>query len=183
MVWCNIPIPAIDQYPFLEFPFRYAFHSGIPSFIRFFTLINVYSLPIYTHEKLNECNDMAKAVKEKNLRKRHFTYESVSNAFDKETADRVFPQVKNKPVKAVDEYLLGAIRYLIDTNGYTTQKTVEIYYAENGKYFDEMKYIKQLPAILQRLDLKKIKASKHLKEKYNILSAGYPHLLIKQGDV
>lgn len=126
---------------------------------------------------------MAKAVKEKNLRKRHFTYESVSNAFDKETADRVFPQVKNKPVKAVDEYLLGAIRYLIDTNGYTTQKTVEIYYAENGKYFDEMKYIKQLPAILQRLDLKKIKASKHLKEKYNILSAGYPHLLIKQGDV
>jgi len=45
-----------------------------------------------------------------------------------------------------------------------------------------MKYVKQLPAIMQRLDLKKIKATKELKEKYNILSAGYPNLLIKQGD-
>lgn len=145
--------------------------------------INVYSLPAYTHEKLNECNEMAKAVKEKNLRKRHFTYESVMNAFDRETADRVFPQVKNKPVKAVDEYLLNAIRFLIDTNGYATQKTVENYYVEKGKYFDEMKYIKQIPAIIQRLDLKKIKSSKYLKEKYNIVSSGYPNLLVKQGDV
>ena len=39
MVWCSIPLLAIAQYPFLVFPFRYAFHSGIPSFIRFFTLV------------------------------------------------------------------------------------------------------------------------------------------------
>ena len=144
--------------------------------------INVYSLPAYTHDKLNECNDMAKAVKEKNLRKRHFTYESVANAFNKETADRVFPQVKNKPVKSVDEYLLNTIQHLLNKYGYFTQMTVKSYYIDNDRYFDEMKYIKQLPAIMQRLDLKKVKATKELKEKYNILSAGYPNLLIKQGD-
>lgn len=144
--------------------------------------INVYSLPAYTHEKLNECNDMAKAVKEKNLRKRHFTYESVANAFDKETADRVFPQIKNKPVKSVDEYLLHTIQHLLNKYGYFTQMTVKSYYVDNDRYFDEMKYVKQLPAIMQRLDLKKIKATKELKEKYNILSAGYPNLLVKQGD-
>ena len=60
--------------------------------------------------------------------------------------------------------------------------TVKSYYIDNDRYFDEMKYIKQLPAIMQRLDLKKVKATKELKEKYNILSAGYPNLLIKQGD-
>lgn len=144
--------------------------------------INVYSLPAYTHDKLNECNDMAKAVKEKNLRKRHFTYESVSNAFGKETADRVFPQVKNKPVKSVDEYLLTTVQHLLNKYGYFTQNTVKTYYADNDRYFDEMKYVKQLPAIMQSLDLKKIKATKELKDKYNILSAGYPNLIVKQGD-
>ena len=125
---------------------------------------------------------MSKAVKEKNLRKRHFTYESVSNAFGKETADRVFPQVKNKPVKSVDEYLLTTIQHLLNKYWYFTQNTVKTYYADNDRYFDEMKYVKQLPAIMQSLDLKKIKATKELKDKYNILSAGYPNLIVKQGD-
>lgn len=143
--------------------------------------INVYSLPAYTHDKLNECNEMAKAVKQKNLRKRHFTYESVANAFDKETADRVFPQVKNKPVKEVDEYLLQSIQHLLDNHEYFTQKTVKAYYVDNDRYFDEMKYVKQLPAIMQKLDLEKVKATKEMKDKYNILSAGYPNLFVKQG--
>jgi len=145
--------------------------------------INVYSLPSYTYDMLTECNAMAKQVKEKNLRKKHFTYESVANAFGVETANRVFPQVKNKEVKEVDAFLLETIQHLLDRDGYFTQSTVFDQYRERKKFFKENLYIKQIPAITQMLDLERVKASKKLKEKYNILIAGYPYLFIKkQGD-
>ena len=144
--------------------------------------INVYALSEYTYEKLNECNEMAKKVKEKNLRKRDFTYESVKNAFDVETANRVFPQIKNKAVKDVDAFLVAAIQHLLDEEGYFTQNTVYDYYRRNKKYFMENQYIKQLPAIMQMLNLQKIKASKALKAKYGIDSTGYPNIFVKQGD-
>ena len=142
--------------------------------------INVYALSEYTYEKLNECNEMAKKVKEKNLRKRDFTYESVKNAFDVETANRVFPQIKNKAVKDVDTFLVAAIQHLLEENGYFTQNTVYDYYRRNDKYFKENQYIKQLPAIMQQLNLEKVKASKKIKEQYGILSAGFPYLFRKK---
>ena len=142
--------------------------------------VNVYSIPQYNYDKLTECNEMAKQVKEKNLRKKHFTYESVANAFGADTADRVFPQVKGKRVKDIDEYLLYAITTLLETDGYFTENTVRNFYRENEKYFKENTFIKQIPAIMQKLELKKIKASKIIKEKYNILTSGYPFLYIKK---
>lgn len=144
--------------------------------------VNVYSIPQYNYDKLTECNEMAKQVKEKNLRKKHFTYESVANAFGTDTADRVFPQVKGKRVKDIDEYLLYAITKLLETNGYFTENTVRNFYSENNKYFKENTFIKQMPAIIQELELKKIKASKIIKEKYNILTSGYPFLYVKKGN-
>ncbi len=123
---------------------------------------------------------MAKMVKEKNLRKKNFTYESVANAFGTEIANKVFPQFKNKPVKSIDNYLLHAIEYLLKKDSYFTQNTVYQYYVDNGRFFKESVYIKQLPAIIQLLDLQKIKASKKIKEKYNILVAGFPYLYVKR---
>ena len=54
------------------------------------------------------------------------------------------------------------------------------FYRENNKYFKENTFIKQLPAIIRDLGLKKVKASKFIKEKYNILSSGYPYLYVKK---
>ena len=39
MVFVSVPLPAIAQYPFREFPFLQACHFGIPNFTRFFTLV------------------------------------------------------------------------------------------------------------------------------------------------
>ena len=142
--------------------------------------VNVYSIPQYNYDKLTECNEMAKQVKEKNLRKKHFTYESVANAFGTDTADRVFPQVKGKRVRDIDEYLLYVITTLLEEYGYFTENSVREFYRENDKYFKENTFIKQLPAIIQNLGLKKVKASKLIKEKYNILSSGYPYLYVKK---
>ena len=87
--------------------------------------VNVYSIPQYNYDKLSGCNEMAKQVKEKNLRKKHFTYESVANAFGTDTADKVFPQVKGKRVRDIDEYLLYAIEILLEKYGYYVMQTVE----------------------------------------------------------
>ncbi len=142
--------------------------------------ITVFSIPSYTYNQLTECEGVAKQVKEKGLRKTHFSYEAVANAFDKITADRVFPQIKGKSVRDIDNFLLQAINILLEQDGYFTLNTVRGFYSDNGVYFSEKTYIRQLPAIMQQLDLEKIKASKKIKEEYRILSAGFPYLFRKK---
>ena len=144
--------------------------------------ITVFSIPYYSHTVLNECEDVARQIKEKGLRKAHFSYETVANAFGKETADRVFPQVKGKSVKSIDAFLLQTINILLERDGYFTLSTVKGFYSDNGVFFKEKTYIRQLPAIMQQLNLEKIKASKKIKEQYGMLTAGYPFIFVKQGD-
>ena len=145
--------------------------------------ITIFSIPYYSHTVLNECEDVARQIKEKGLRKAHFSYETVANAFGKETADRVFPQIKGKSVKEIDNFLVRAMERLIEKDGYFTLNTLKSYYADNGVFFKEKTYIRQLPAIMQQLNLEKIKASKKIKEQYGILSAGFPYLFRKNPDI
>lgn len=142
--------------------------------------ITIFSIPYYSHTVLNECEDVARQIKAKGLRKAHFSYETVANAFGKETADRVFPQIKGKSVKEIDTFLVRAMENLIEKDGYFTLNTLKSYYADNGVFFKEKTYIRQLPAIMQQLNLEKVKASKKIKEEYGILSAGFPYLFRKK---
>ena len=144
--------------------------------------ITVFSIPSYTYNVLTECEGVAKQVKEKGLRKTHFSYEAVANAFDKQTADRVFPQIKGKSVMGIDNFLLQTINILLEKDGYFTLNTVKNFYSDNGVFFKEKMYIRQIPAIIQKLQLEKVKASKKIKEEYKILSAGYPYIFIKKGN-
>jgi len=142
--------------------------------------ITVFSIPSYTYNVLTECEDVAKQVKEKGLRKTHFSYEAVANAFDKKTADRVFPQIKGKSVKSIDNFLLQTINILLEKDGYFTLNTVKSFYSDNDVFFREKTYIRQIPAIMQQLNLERVKASKRIKEQYGILSAGFPYIFIKK---
>ena len=144
--------------------------------------ITVFSIPSYTYNVLTECEGVAKQVTEKGLRKTHFSYEAVANAFDKQTADRVFPQIKGKSVMGIDNFLLQTINILLEKDGYFTLNTVKNFYSDNGVFFKEKMYIRQIPAIIQKLQLEKVKASKKIKEEYKILSAGYPYIFIKKGN-
>ena len=144
--------------------------------------ITVFSIPSYTYKVLTECEGVAKQVKEKGLRKTHFSYEAVANAFDKQTADRVFPQIKGKSVKSIDNFLLQTVNILLEKDGYFTLNTVKGFYSDNDVFFREKTYIRQIPAIMQMLNLEKVKASKKIKEDYKILSAGYPYIFIKKGN-
>ena len=80
--------------------------------------INIFSLPEYNYNTLTECDEMAKQVKEKGIRKTHFSYESVVNAFGSDTADRIFPQIKGKKVKELDGFLITAVEFLLEKDGY-----------------------------------------------------------------
>jgi len=144
--------------------------------------ITVFSIPSYTYKVLTECEGVAKQVKEKGLRKTHFSYESVANAFDKATADRVFPQIKGKSVRSIDNFLLQTLNILLEKDGYFTLNTVKDFYSDNEVFFSEKTYVRQIPAIMQQLNLEKVKASKKIKEEYKILSVGYPYIFIKKGE-
>jgi len=144
--------------------------------------INLYSIPIYNQLTLNRSNEIAKTIKEKNIRKKSFSYETVANAFGKEKANEIFPQAKNTYVKPIDTRLLEAIEQSLDNFDYFTMQTVQLYYKCIGWKFSEKKYIRQLPKIIDMLNLEKIKSTKELKEKYDISSTGYPYIYIKRQD-
>ena len=143
--------------------------------------INIFSLPEYNYNTLTECDEMAKQVKEKGIRKTHFSYESVVNAFGSDTADRIFPQIKGKKVKELDGFLITAVEFLLEKDGYFSQGTIKAFYSDNEIFFKEKTFIRQLPQIMEKYNLQKVKTSKKLKNDYNILSSGFPYIYIKQG--
>ena len=95
--------------------------------------INVYSLPIYDLQQLRHSDNIAKIVKEKNIRKTDFTYDTVYNAFGKEVADSVFPQVKGKRTHEPDEFLISQIECLLNTDKYFTVNTLKELYKVTSK--------------------------------------------------
>ena len=74
------------------------------------------------------------------------------------------------------------MEFLLENDGYFTLNTIKSFYKDNEIFFREKTYIRQLPAIMQQLNLEKVKATKKIKEEYNILSAGYPYIFIKKGN-
>ena len=144
--------------------------------------INVYSLPIYDLQQLRHSDNIAKIVKEKNIRKTDFTYDTVYNAFGKEVADSVFPQVKGKRTHEPDEFLISQIECLLNTDKYFTVNTLKEFYKENNMKFNETIFVHQLPLIMERLNLKRLQSNKEIKIKYGIGGKGFPVLYIKKGD-
>lgn len=144
--------------------------------------INVYSLPIYDLQQLRHSDDIAKIVKEKNIRKTDFTYDTVYNAFGQEVADSVFPQVKGKRTHEPDEFLISNIEHLLDDKGYFTLKTLKEHYKENRWRFSETIFVHQLPLIMERLNLKRLQTNNAIKKQYGIDGKGFPTLYVKKGD-
>ena len=144
--------------------------------------INVYSLPIYDLQQLRHSDDIAKIVKEKNIRKTDFTYDTVYNAFGKEVADNVFPQVKGKRTHDPDEFLISNIEHLLDAKGYFTLKTLKERYKENHWRFSETIFVHQLPLIMDRLNLKRLQTNNEIKKQYGIDGKGFPTLYVRKGN-
>ena len=133
-------------------------------------------------QQLRHSDDIAKFVKEKNIRKTDFTYDTVYNAFGKEVADNVFPQVKGKRTHEPDEFLISNIEHLLDTKGYFTLKTLKDHYRENHWRFSETIFVHQLPLIMDRLNLKRLQTNNEIKKQYGIDGKGFPTLYVRKGN-
>lgn len=144
--------------------------------------INVYSLPIYDLQQLRHSDDIAKIVKEKNIRKTDFTYDTVYNSFGQEVADSVFPQVKGKRTHEPDEFLISQIEHLLNTDKYFTVNTLKEFYKENNLKFNETIFVHQLPLIMDRLNLKRLQSNNEIKKQYGIEGKGFPALYVRKGN-
>ena len=144
--------------------------------------INVYSLPIYDLQQLRHSDDIAKIVKEKNIRKTDFTYDTVYNAFGKEVADNVFPQVKGKRTHEPDEFLIYQIEHLLNVDKYFTVNTLKEFYKESNLKFNETIFVHQLPLIMDRLNLKRLQTNNEIKKQYGIDGKGFPTLYVRKGN-
>ena len=142
--------------------------------------INTYSIPAYTLEHLRKCEDFANVIIEKGIRKIEFCYATVANAFGSELADEIFPQAKNTVCKDLDMNLYNVVENLIAQKSYVTEKIIREYYKEHHMHWPEKTFICQMPIIITKLGLVKIRTNKKLKEQYGIISSGYPNIFIKK---
>ena len=93
-----------------------------------------------------------------------------------EIVDRTTTQASNERTMKIAEVILECIL----NKGYCTEKEVIHILGNQYRYeITEMQIKRCLNEIMDIYGLKKVKANKVLKEKYNIQSDGYPNLILE----
>lgn len=149
-------------------------------------LVNFYSIPSYSDEKLNDADDMARLFIEKNMTMKGWSRELLLRTFGKAVADKVYPQFKNigisessyKFEKKFTELLLD----IINKQGYATEKQC-LDILEGYKGLNHVRMKRVLQEVIEKHDLKRIRCNKEIKEKFKVDSEGYPFIIVKNGGI
>ena len=132
-------------------------------------LTNFYQFGEYGFKQFKDSERMAKVLIENNFSLKGLSREYVLRTFGIEVADKVYPQYRYENKKGTsiksDKLTLKLSEKVLDTikkKGYILEKDVR------GKGKIEVQWKKSIQEILDTYGLVKVKASKDIKEKYNI---------------
>ncbi len=146
----------------------------------------LYTIPAYTEELLEEADYIAKSLKECSVRMNAISRDTILEIFGTEKAKEVYPQINSEKISKSGEKLKKQIEQIIlnqiEENGYTTvNKISEEPLKEIGfKSVTDRRVKKLVPGLLIKNGLKELTCNKKLKEKYKIDSRGYPKIIIKK---
>lgn len=156
--------------------------------------VNFYSIPSWVIQQLNTIEKKGLSWKSKGYRVDGISFDMFYRSEGFDVASTLYPQYKKKKneygeivnrttTKASDERTLkisGVILDCIQRKGYCTEKEVVYILGNEYRYeVTETQLKRSLCEILDSYGLKKVKANKVLKEKYNIESDGYPNIIIE----
>lgn len=143
-----------------------------------------YTIPEYTAENLNAADATVKKLTDANIRMNAISRDTVIQVFGLEKAKEIYPQINTNKISQSGEKLIPQIEKIllrdINANGYS--KVIDIV-AELQKEYDwkavtDRRVKKYIPGLLVKNHLVEITATKILKEKYQIVCAGYPKIII-----
>lgn len=145
-------------------------------------IITYISIPSYCDEVLTFSENKAKEFKEKGFTMRGMSREMIYRALGEAEADRVYPQLKGKPLNEVsEEFACEVDKIAIDlilNQGYATEEQI-VGYVKGNKEVTRSKLKRVIAETIDKYDFKKCKVNKKLKEKYGITVKGYPFIIIK----
>lgn len=156
--------------------------------------VNFYAIPSWVVQQLQDIESNGVRWKENGYRMDGISYDMFYRTEGIEVAAALYPQYKKKKsengdivdrttTKPSDERTMKIAEVIlncIQAQGYCTENDVVFILAGKYQYSVTQVQIKRcLKEILDTYGLKKIKANKELKEKFNIDSKGYPNIIIE----
>ncbi|CAK7037110.1 hypothetical protein [Tissierella sp.] len=144
--------------------------------------IQYYSILSFTWANLSVSNSRAINYKEKHCTMKGMSRELIYRSFGEELADEIYP--KRKTVEPGEESIKFKNRfqkYLLNTiakDSYATETKV-LNKLKGYKALNEIMAKRVLAQVLEENHLKRVRANKELKEKYNIKSKGYPFIIVE----
>lgn len=147
-----------------------------------------YSIGGFGHRELMKSENRAIELKEKNFSMKGLSREWVLRTFGVDVANEIYPQYKDENTIGVSRKsnyktneIVKVTFMLIEKQSYATEKQiVEILRDKFGKTGTEKQIKRSIFEILNGYGLKRIRASKETKEQYQINSAGYPFIIVKE---
>lgn len=155
----------------------------------FIPIVNYYSIPSYCDKNLQKCLDRADLYKENNLTITGWSKEMLQRTFGDEIANEVYPQFEQRKITESSEGRTIRIHQitlnLIETKGYARESDIvqslkRIYGKTLTKTLSKIQIKRSLQEMLDAYGLKRIRANKELKKKYNVDTPGYPFLIVKK---
>lgn len=155
-------------------------------------LTNFFSVSDYGVSSFKNSERLAKILTDNNVRVKSFSREFFMRTFDKNdenfSVDKIYPQFTFENSKGTSEEsdkftidISACMLKMINQKGYTTEREV-INILTNYGYKAEAidtQIKRSLQEILDLYDLKRVRANKTIKEKYNVTSNGFPFIIIK----
>ena len=156
--------------------------------------VSFYAIPSWVVQQLNNVESNGIRWKEKGYRLAGISYDMFYRSEGYEVASSLYPQYKKRKneyceivnrttTKASDERsmkIAEVILSCIQEKGYCTEKEVICILGSEYRYkVAETQIKKCLNEIMDTYGLKKVKANKNLKERFQIQSEGYPNIIIE----
>lgn len=153
--------------------------------------IDCYAIPEFTHDLFESAENRVKLDKEKNIRSKHVTIESVSFN-DPDLAQKMFaqddPYVSKELLTKYKQFKQRAIK-LLDKQGFFIEKDLTSYFRNLDENAKERISVLCLPKLIQELNIKRVSFTKRYESMFNtsknvrykkLLSYGCSKIFIKK---
>lgn len=151
-------------------------------------ITNFYAFEEYGVNSFTESEKKALYLKENNVSLKGLSRELVLTSFGIDEANRVYPQYKFENERGTSEksdihtaHIVECIMHCIENKGYATERDIVAMLGSQYNFLTtEVQIKKRLQEILVTYELERVRANKETKAQYNVVSDGYPFIIVRK---
>ena len=164
--------------------------------------VNFYSIPSWVFEHLRGVEIQGEKWKQYGYTIKGTSYEMFYRAEGLGVAQKIYPQHKKIKVKSTDhktgehkeiiidrttskdsdavvKKIVDSIKHLLKDKGYTTEKEIVYHLSKVFRWEMTEIQLRKMRGQLEKFGFKRIRVNKEIKEKYGVVSNGYPFIIVR----